>query len=882
VGITPPPLALRLLAWCLDRDAAEAITGDLTEAFVLKASRSRIAARLWFWRQVCASIVTHRRATRQSGGLRAILAAIRELPRDIAQASRQLRRSPLTCATIVVTIGTCVAFSAAAFTVITHVLWAPLPFQEPDRLVRLYNSYPGIDMARAGTSVPELLDRRERATTLSDLALYRQESNTVGTPAGGRHAFALRVTPSFFTVLGVAPVHGRLFTDADRGALPVVIGHGLWQSAFGGRLDLLNTSIELDGARFTVVGVLPATFRFPTWDAQVFTPLFFDGSAAEARRRHTDEYEMLGRLAPDATVEMATADVNHINAAMLDTYPADLHAMIASTGYTTVVRPLLTDIIRDVEEPLTLLWAGAVAVVTIGIANVVGLLLLRARTRTAEIRLRLTLGAGRARLTRQFFVESGVLAVAGGLMGVVGTYAALRLLDSFEVYDIPRVGSVVVDAQTWMWSAGVVGTVAIAGAMLPALVTLRSTARLNATGSRTSTTVVSWPQRLLVSGQIAFALTLVVVATLLASSLRHLTAVDPGFTPDNVSIAALILPGSRYTSAAARVDAAARIVDAIEGLPFVRRAAIASQLPFSGIDDRTALVAEFSETAPATPMSVPYNSLVSPGYFDTMGIRVVEGRGLLPSDTLSSPRVAVIDQDLARRYWPGGALNQRFWFGSKRGADRDAVTVVGVVNPIRQNSLRDHDAVGAIYQPVTQNPPGFFRLAVAFNAEGPWTHVRDRIRDIDPGLVPFWTDTMTNSVNASLLVQRGPMRLLGGFAAVGVFLGVLGVYGVIAHEFGQRRQELAIRVAIGGRRPDILRLLGRRWLAVVGAGIVVGLAGATAAQRLVGSLLYGTGPSDPLVLAFSVSVLAVAAALACLGPVRRALSVDPIIALREE
>jgi predicted permease len=881
VGITPPRTALRLLTWCVDRDAAEAIAGDLTEGFAERATRNRAGAWLWFWQQTIASILSSRRSTSQpSVGIRTMRTVTHGLPRDVAQAGRHLQRHPITSATIIITIATCVAFSAAAFTVIAHVLWAPLPWPEPDRVVRLYNSYPRIDMPRAGTSVPEWLDRRERATTLVDLVLYRQESNTVGTSEGNRHTFALRVTPSFFPLVGVVPDHGRVFTDADRGSQPVVIGHALWTSAFGGRTDIINSRIDLDGTRFTVVGILPASFRFPTWDAQVYTPLFFDGGSADARRRHTDEFDMVGRLAPGASVEMAEQEVNRINAAMLETYPAELHTMIASSGYTTIVRPMLDDLIRDIKEPLTLLWAGALLVVAIGIGNVVSLLLLRARTRAPEVRLRLTLGASRSRLARQFFVESSLLAAIGGLLGITGTHAALRLLEVFEVYEIPRVGDVVVDTQTWAWSLLVVTVVALIGGLIPAIATLRRADHLGAGGSRTATAIVSWPQRLLVSGQIAFAMTLVVLATLLASSLRHLMAVDPGFTPDQVSVAALILPGSRYSSASSRVDAMTRIVDAIETLPHVRRAAFASQLPFSGEDGRAALFPEHGNASPGETLSVPYNSIVSAGYFDAMGIHVVEGRGLLPSDTLRGPRVAVIDLDLARRYWPDGALNERFWFGSKRGPDSDAVTVVGVVNPIRQNSLRERDGVGAIYQPTTQNPPGFVRLAVAFQAQAPWTTVVDRIRSVDPGLVPFWTDTLSNSVDTSLLVQRGPMRLLGGFAAVGVFLGVLGVYGVIAHEFGQRRRELAIRVAIGGRRPDILRLLGRRWLTIVGGGSVVGLAGAVATHRLIDSLLYGTGPSDPTVLGFSVTVLAAAAALACLGPVRRALSVDPILVLR--
>ena len=837
-----------------------------------------------------------REALRMLGNVESIKEAVRDetgvrplqdFGRDVRQAFRQLFKCPGFSAVAITTIAICLAANTAVFSIVYSVLLKPLPFPESHRLVRLFNSYPNSGNPRTGSSVPEYFDRRELARTLDEVALYREESNTLGTAEGGRHAFALRVTPSFFSVLRVTPALGRVFSDEQEtpGAHRVIIGHGLWQSAFGGRRDVVGTAARLDGVAHEIVGVLPASFRFSTWDAQVFTPLAFSPRDRSVQARHRDSFQMVGRLSPGASVETAQAEIARINAARLDDYPPELRRTVTGAGFSTVVRPYLPDLTRTVRQPLVLLWLGVLLVLIIGTANIASLVLLRARARAREIAVRMALGAGRVRIVRQLVTESMVLAAVGGAIGLLLANASLRLLSAFEVYQIPRVDDVAIDRAVVAWTTmGVVMVGATAG-LTAAWSVLRRETGLGVWSRRASASGTSRAHRLLVSSQVALALVLIMTAGLLTDSLRKLLAVDPGFDEQNVTVAALILPGSRYPAAQARLDFLQRAIDAVEAVPGVHRMAAASQLPFSGSGGRTGVVPEGVLVPPGDAIALPYHTSVTSGYFDALGISLIDGRGFGAADRLGALRVVIVDEILAQRYWSGTSpVGRRLWVGANASDPADALTIVGVVESIRHDSLRENEAAGAVYVPLTQASPGFVRIAVKFEGDrgAVWSAVRKSIAALDPALVPFWTDTLESSVGASLLLQRTPMQLLSGFAVVGLFLGVLGIYGVMAHEFGRRRREIAVRLAIGGSRGDIASLLGREWVVVVGGGLVAGLAGTAASSRLIASLLYDTGPLDPRVLSGALGALILAALAACLIPVRRAMRVDPALALREE
>ena len=699
-------------------------------------------------------------AQRQLGNVGATKDAVRDetgvrpwhdLGRDVRLAARQLNRRPVFATTIVLTVAMCIAVNSAVFSVVYGVLLAPLPFAHADDIVRVTNTYPAAGIMRTASSVPEYFDRREHAATLEEIALYREESNTLGTTDGSRHTFALRITPSFFPLLRVPVIAGRGFTEEDAtiGSRPVVIlGYEVWQSTFGGRAAVVGSSIPLDGTDFEVVGILPEAFRFPTWDAQIYTPLTFGPANRDVRSRHADSFHMVARLAPGATVDQAQAEITALNTAALATYPADLHQRVTTAGYTSIVQPYREDMTRDVRDPLLLLWVGGVVVLLIGISNVATLVVLRTRQRAQELAVRAALGAGRMRLVRQLAVETSVLTILGGVIGLVGAQAALRLLTAFEVYEIPRVGDVAISGTVVLWTAGSVMLAALLSGVGPAMLAVRQPRGLQSPATRTHTQRSQWPLRLLVSGQIAFAMVLTLTTGLLLSSLRQLESMDTGFDREHVSVAAVILPGARYPTPQARIDLLERILDAVKRAPGVIDAASATQLPFSGNTTRTPFIADVSGSATASP----FGTTVSEGYFDTLGIRLVAGRRFQSSDTRTSPPVALIDEALAQRFWPEGAIGRRFWPSASPGTLDEAITIVGVVAAIQQSSLRDVDQPGAVYTPVTQAAPGFVRLAVKHRAaDRGWSEVVRQIQSVDRSLTPFWTDTLADSVDASLL-----------------------------------------------------------------------------------------------------------------------------------
>ncbi len=813
---------------------------------------------------------------------------LQDLAHDLRHALRGLRQRPGVAVVVILTVAICIGANGAVFSVVHSIVLKPLPFPESDRLVRIFNGYPAAGVPRGTNSVPDRYDRRDSIEAIEDVALYTESSFTLGGEDAGRHAFALHVTPSFFAVLRVAPAMGRLFDEAIEGAdgpRPVVIGHELWVSQFGGDPEIIGKDVMLDGLHRPIIGVLPESFRFSTWDAQVFSPMIFTPAERSGpRARHAEGYEMIGRLMRGATVGAAQAEIDAFNQAAVSAYPADLRTLVLDAGYHTVVRSYLADLTRDVRRPFLLMWAGVLLVMVIALANVTGILLVRVRARQGEIATRMALGAGRARIFRQLVTESTVMSLLGGAVGLVLARWSLPLLGAFEVYEIPRADDVVMGPVVIAAMVAAALLLGLIAGVVPTLLLGRRRQSL-LRGHRGELTVgAPLMQRALVSGQIALAFILIMGTGLLVASLRNLTAIDPGFDATGVIVNAMSLPGHRYGTPVARLEFAQRLLTTVEQVPGVRSVAVASQLPFSGGDQRGGITAEGVVRADGEAIGVPYQTRVSAGYFDTMGIDLLAGRGFDARDALGTVPVAIVDENLAARTWPDrDPLGQRFWQGEEAGDNAEAYVVVGVARSIRQNSLSATDAAGALYIPVTQSPPGFFRLAVKLDGEqtAVWPEVHARADELDPELVLFWSDTMEGSVAASLILQRTPMQLLSAFSVIGLLLGTLGVYGVMAYSVGSRRREIGLRMAMGSTGGQVAVLIGREWSAVVGIGIGLGVVGTLASTRVIQSLLFETGPLDPQVLLGVLGVVLAAAAIACLVPVRRAVRVDPTTALRE-
>ncbi|NKB90409.1 MAG: FtsX-like permease family protein [Acidobacteria bacterium] len=839
-----------------------------------------------------------RRAARQAFGNQAVTSErvreetgvrlFQDLAHDVRHGFRGMRRRPVASAVIVLTVAVCIAANSAMFGVVYSILLRPLPFPDSDRLVQVFNAYPESGRPRASNSVPDRFDRRDFIESFEDVALYTEISYTVGAPGEGHHTFALDITPSFFSVLRATPALGRLLSEEiDDGAVPdvVVIGHKLWLADFAADPDVVGKTAFLDERPMTIVGVLPESFRFSTWDAQVFRPRFFSAEERSDAARHTGGFRMLARLVDGATVEEAQAEIDAFNEALVAGYAADLRTLVTDAGYHTVARGYLDDITRNVRGPFLLMWAGVVLLLVIGAANVVGILLVQARSRRDELAARMALGAGRQRILRQLVTESLLLTALGtglGLFAARWALGLLGLLGLFEVYEIPRVDDVsltpIVVVAT-VFAAGLLGTIA---GSVPLFALRRGSALLGA--RRGNVGGAGGLQSLLVGGQIALAFVLVMCAGLLVTSLRNLAAVDPGFDPAGVVVHAISLPDVSYATPEAGVDYMERLVAEVTTVPGVANVGLTTHLPFSGAASRGPVVAEGAARAPGEAVILPFRSAVTPDYFLTMGMDMVAGRGFSSSDRDGAPRVAIIDRALADRLWPqGDAVGRRLWRSAEQGADEDAYTVIGIVNPIRQNALDEAIVSGAIYTSMLQHPSGFFRVAARLDGDRAviWPALRARIDSVDEAVPLFWTDTMEGSVDGTLILRRTPMQVLTAFASLGLFLGMLGVYGVMAYSVGRRRREIGLRLAVGSTQTGIVRLLGREWLIVVGGGLVAGAIGALAATRALQGLLFETGPLDLGVAGITAACVAGAALLACVPPTRRALRVEPAVTLRD-
>ncbi len=838
-----------------------------------------------------------RQALREFGGVERTKEQVRtetgvrllqDLGKDLKQALRHLYRHPTFTFVVVCTIAVSIGINAAVFSGVHSVILRPLPFPESGELVRIFNSYPLTSAVRSGASPPDYFDRREFVGGLDDVALYSQSSFTRGGGEDrGQHTFSLWVTPSFFSVLRTTPALGRVFVYSDGSAADrreVVIGHKLWQTGLGQDPEVVGTDIILNGDTHTIVGVLPESFRFSNWDAQVFAPLKFSPEDRAEGTRHSDNFEMIGRLATGATAETVQSEILSLNRSLVADYSIDLRNVINDAGYTTVVRPYLADLTRDIRTPFFLMWAGALLVLVIGISNVTSLFLIRARSRSEEIASRMALGAGPFRILRQLLTESTVLAVFGGVLGLAIARWSLGLLDAFAVYEIPRIDQVSLNGVVLAWSLGAIGVMSCIAGFVPARRLLNNRGTSLLVGHRGGTDRgTSQLYRGLVSGQIALAFMLVMGAGLLVSSLRNLTSVDPGFDAENVVVAAITLPGASYPGPESRRQFVDQFLETVSAIPGVVSVATATQIPFSGTNERGPFSAEGSNREQGEPLTIGYRTFVSSDYFETLSIDVVAGRGFLPSDDHSSVPVAVIDERLATLLWPDSdPVGRRMWREAEVGASENALTIIGVVSSVKQNSLSEDSQPGAVYFSALQQPRGFFRvLAKTEGDRGEvWGNVQKQLTALDPDLILFWNDTMEESVGSTLILQRTPMQLLSVFAVVGLLLGILGVYGVMAYAVSRRRREIGLRMAIGSTGPQVASLIGREWVIIVGVGLSLGLLATLVSTRVLQGLLFGVEALDPWVLSGTVVTVVAATLVACYVPVRHALSIDPATALK--
>jgi predicted permease len=802
---------------------------------------------------------------------------------DARLALRALRRQPGFAAVAILTLALGIGATTAVFSVVYGVLLRPLPYPDAERLVRVYADREGVQWT---ASPPDFTDWRAQATSFEDLAALAPTSLAVTGDGPAQQRAAARVTAAFFPVLGVTPALGRGFTDAHE--VPgqnrvVVLSDALWRSQYGADPGIVGRTMRLDGVDSDVIGVMPAGFAEPA-AAELWVPLAFTPRDLTTQRG-AHYLSVYGRLRPGVTVDRADREMREIAARIDAAYPE------ANPGWRAQVTSLRDALVGDAQRPLYALLGAVGLVLLMTCVNVASLLLSRAVARDHEIAIRVALGVNRLRLVRGVLAESLVLALAGGALGVAFATWGIAALGRLAPADLPRMEQVGVNPLVLGFTLGVSGLTALLFGAAPSLQLLR---RRNdagiVTGPRGGTAgrVAQRWRRGLVTAQIAFAVTLVAGAGLLIKSFGRLMATDPGFRPDGVLTFNLALPDNGYQEPA-RVDAFARNVEErLRALPGVDDVGMVFGLPLSGFSysisvrtlDGRALTPEEEERLGAQLR------FVTPGYFRTIGMTVLRGRGITDADVAGGRPVAVINETAARRLFGNDdPIGRHLEFGTSMGLGGDRVNgeIVGLVRDVKDVALGD-PARGHVYFAHAQWPVGFLQpvlrtsgdpLALAASAQR-------AVAAVDPDVPVYRVRSLAQMRAASAARERFLMLVLGVFAGAALALAAVGIYGVVAHTVAQRTRELGIRMALGARAADILWLILRQGAILGGLGAALGLIGALVASRALARLLYQVTPSDPPILALGVVGLFVITLVASYLPARRAAGADPVEALRHE
>jgi predicted permease len=816
------------------------------------------------------------------------------LVQDVRYALRLLVKDRSFAITAVLTLAICIGANTATFGLIRSVLLKPLPFPGSDRIVYLFNSYPNAGAPRVGTAVPDLFDRLASVPAMDVQALFQVGTQTYGDDNGASQLNSLRGTPSFFRLVQVQPVRGRLFTDAegepgeDR---KVLLSHGLWQRAFGGRDAIVGGTIRLNGQPHEVVGVLPPSFTFLQNDLDVFLPAAFPPQVKSDNGRHNNNWQMVGRLKDGATLEQVRQQVAALNARNDERFP-QFRQILKDARFQTISVMLQDDVVRDVKASLYLLWGGVSFVLLIGVANIANLILVRSSGRRQELATRHAIGGDLGRLARQLVTETTVLSIAGGACGVLIGWWILRSMSTLNLAMLPRGYEIGLDWIAITYIVSITLAVGICLGLAPALrlrrMNLHVELRQESRGG-TSSRRVNLVRRGLAVVQVAVALALLVGAGLLFASFRAVLRLDLGFDPENVMTAAVALPASQFPDPPSLVTFEQRALEAIRALPDVEAAGTASAVPFGGSINNSVILAEGYAMKPGESLVAPSIVNINPGYFEALHVELARGRLIDARDTLKATPTVMIDDRLARKFWPDqDPIGRRMYFPTNT-ADLTKVTdkttfltVVGVIKEMRMLDPRpDVTPVGTVYFPWEQQPGRGPTLVVKTRREVPElvSSIRRAIAGINPQVPVFRERTMQEWIDRQLIGRRLPMFVALAFGVVALLLAAIGTYGVLAHSVNERRRELGVRMALGGSSGSVFGLVLRDGARVIAAGLALGLIGAYWVGRAVQSQLVDVAPLNPVVFLSVAALLSVVGLTACLIPAWRASRINPVVVL---
>ena len=808
---------------------------------------------------------------------------------DLRYALRMLIKSPGFSIIAIITLTLGIGANSAIFSVIDAVLLRSLPFPNPDRLTMIWATAPQHpDNDKQVHSFPDFRDLRGQNQTFTAMAAYSTASAIWGTGDNSEDVPGLAATSDIFDVLATQPLLGRGFgRDDDKAdaARVVVISHSFWQRHFAGDPNIIGKQATVAGKVYTITGVMPPGWKFPVQTAPIdyiapLLPLYSGQTLNLMERRGAHFLYVVGRMKPGVTLRKATADLQTIASQLARQYP-DTNA-----GRTARAVDLRSDVVGDVRPALLVLCGAVALVLLIACANVANLFLARAATREREIAIRTALGANRFQIVRQLLMETVVLALLGGALGLFLAWWSVDALKAFGPADVPRLDQIRVNGVVVVFTLAIAGLTSLIFGLIPALQASRPQVEQGLKDASRGSTGGAHSHRLrsaFVVSQFALSLVLLVGAGLLIRSFAELRAVRPGFEPSGIVTFWQALPKARYGEVDQQTQFFDKLLAKLKSLPGIEDAGIVSPLPFSG-NDQARTFTILGKPAPPEGMEPSASLLTTDGaYFRTMRIPLKTGRLFDARDRKDSRPVLLINDTFVRKYFPNeNPIGQRVQMG--RSEDGPPREIVGVVGTSKHNNLTEPD-VAEYYLPFGQEPDRYSDIVVRTSQPAPLgleTMIRRAVHEIDSQqFVPVLTP-LTQLVSGTLSQSRFNTGLLGAFAGVAIVLAAVGIYGVIAYNVTQRTKEIGIRMALGAQRKQMMTMILRQSLTMATIGIAVGLVGAFAATRLLRALLFGVGITDLPTYFIVITLLAVAALLAGLVPARRAMKIDPMVALRYE
>ena len=799
--------------------------------------------------------------------------------KDIRYGIRSLARHPGFTAVALITLALGIGANTAIFSVVNAVLLRPLPYDEPERIVWLWDTQP--QLANTPTSLPDFLGWKEQNQSFEHLAAHLNGSMFVDAGDGTTDTHVGLVTPEFFSVFHVSPILGRTFTNEE--TLPgqfrvAVLSHSMWQNRFGSDPNVVGRSILLSGAAYTIVGVMPAGFSYPD-RAELWRPLTFDPAKLDPGPHYLN---VVGRLKPGVTLSQAQADMSIIAARLSQQYREK------NAGHGVRLERLSHVIVGDVGLALYVLLGAVGFVLLIACANLANLTLARVGARQKEIALRTALGASRLRIVRQLLIESVMLAMGGGVVGLVLAFWAVSSIVSLSADTIPRVHEISVDPGVAGFTLLVSVITGVLFGLAPALQMSRPdlTAALKESGRSTAGLRTNRLRGALVVSEVALSLVLLVGAGLMIRSFAKLNDVDPGFKPGQVLTLGVSLLRVKYPEDEKVAQTFSQILDAAASAPGVVSVGAISALPVTGSNTSDSFTIEgrppiAKEAEPSTEYLV-----ITPRYFESMGIPLLSGRDFAPTDTRQSPNVVVINDAFARRHFAGeNPLGHRL---KLQGQERDPLLIVGVIRNVRNLAL-DEQPSPEVYVPFLQDPlsTNYQRsmTIVARSKSDPGTiagPLRAALTSVDKGLPVYRLKPMTEHLHDSLARRRFNLILLTVFSCVALALAAVGIYGVISYGVTQRTHEMGIRMALGAKPRDVLKLVVRQAMVLALGGVGIGILASLVLTRLMKGLLFDVSVTDPMTFVAIAALMTLIALIACLIPARRATRVDPLVALRYE